>query len=192
MAAVSILHSRPDIMTTRARLFLSVVAFRNVMLGICLLVAPEFFSAPNRVFDLVRELAPLDFWGWVMVLIGAMATHAVLAESRSWARAAVYASAGVSGVWTASLTIQFFTLSGTAPKMSPMLPLLWLALTCKDLILAWQPMRSPLESVIRRTADHARSDEELDDELERIEQVIARSQRMSVRDGHRLAGPGRG
>jgi hypothetical protein len=183
VVSAGILTARPDVMTTRARLFMAVVAMRNLTLGVSVLVAPGFYRVSTRAFDLVDALGGFGFWGWAMTGIGLMAAHAALAESRSWARGAIYASAGIAGVWLASLTMQFITLAHTSGRISPMLPLLWLSLTAKDLVIAWQPMRSPLEHVIRRTAAGALTEKDLDDELVRIEGVIERSQGRSEARG---------
>jgi uncharacterized membrane protein len=154
--SMTLLHTDPEQMTVRARLFLSIVAVRNVALGISMFTAPYFYSPTNPVFDLIREIAPIEVWGWIMLLIGLAAAHSAIAMSRSWAKWGINASATVSTMWAVSLLIQFVLLSDEHPPMSPMLPVLWFALTAKDFVIAYQPMRSPLEGAGRRLLNDER------------------------------------
>jgi hypothetical protein len=148
----------------RARAFLGVVAVQNVALGLACLLLTEYYIVPDRAFDLLRELAPMTVWGWLQIAVGLAASWAVLSADRGWARAALLGSAAISGMWMVALAIEFWELAGTPERISAMLPLLWLALCGKDLVIAWQPLRPRPE----------RTDAELDAELARISQVLGR------------------
>jgi hypothetical protein len=149
----------------RARVFLAVVAVQNVALGLACLLLTGYYIVPARAFDLLRELAPMTAWGWLQVAVGLAASWAVVFADRGWARAALLGSAAISGMWTAALTIEFVGLARTPERISPMLPLLWLALTGKDLVIAWQPFRPQ---------PAPRTDADLDADLARIEAVLER------------------
>jgi hypothetical protein len=153
---MAILHTDPEQMTVRARLFLTIVAVRNISLGISMFTAPFFYAKTNQVFDLIRAIAPIEVWGWIMLLIGLAGAHSAVAMSRTWAKWAINTSATLSTMWAVSLLIQFVLLSGQHPPMSPMLPILWAALTAKDFVIAYQPMRSPLEGAGRRLLNDER------------------------------------
>lgn len=145
-----ILHSAPERMTTRARVFLLVVAGRNTAIGISLLLAGRQYGAPNVSFELVRSAMPIPVWGILMVAIGSVAGYSAAAASRGWATWAIALSATISGTWATCLGIQFIQTMHIPGGMAPMLPVLWAALTAKDLVIAWQPMRSPFEPWIQR------------------------------------------
>jgi hypothetical protein len=145
-----LLHTEPERMTTRARLFMTVVALRNGAIGASLLLAQRQYGAPNAAFSLVRNAMPIPVWGALMVAIGLTAAYSAVVMSRRWATWAIGLSATISGTWMACFAMQYGILAGTAGGMSPMLPILWGALTAKDLVIAAQPMRSPFEPLIQR------------------------------------------
>lgn len=145
-----LLYTEPERMTIRARVFMTVVAARNTGIGISLLLAQDQYGAPNPVFTLVRSAMPILVWGLVMTLIGLVAGYSAVVMSRRWATWAIGLSATISGTWMTCLTIAFAQSLHIHGGMSPMLPILWGALTAKDLVIAWQPMRSPFEPLIQR------------------------------------------
>lgn len=149
-AAGSLLHTQPELMTIRARVFMTVVASRNIAIGVSLLAYGAQYGPPNRAFELVRSSMPIWVWAAVMLAIGATAAWSAVVMSRRWATWAIGLSATISGTWMTCLAIQFASTAGTPGAMSPMLPVLWGALTAKDLTIAFQPMRSPFEPLIQR------------------------------------------
>lgn len=145
-----ILHAHPERMTVRARIFMSVVAVRNLALGVSLLAAQRQYGPPNVAFGVVRSAMPIPVWGVLMLLIGTAAAVSAARMSRPWATWAIALSATVSGTWFMCLAVQFATAAQIPGGMSPMLPILWGSLTAKDLVIAFQPMRSPFEPIIQR------------------------------------------
>lgn len=150
MATNRLLHSEPERMTTRARVFMAVVAGRNIAIGVSLLLAQKQYGPPNVAFTIVRSAMPIPAWGILMVVIGATAAISAAAMSRRWATWAIALSATISGTWATCLLMAFLAALHVHGGMSPMLPVLWAALTAKDLVIAWQPMRSPFEPLIQR------------------------------------------
>jgi hypothetical protein len=157
--ARGVLQSEPERMTTRARVFMAVVATRNIVVGLSLLLAQKQYGEPNLAFGVVRAVMPIPVWGIAMVAIGILAGCSAAALLRPWATWAIALSATISGTWCMCLSIQFVQVLQVAGGLSPMLPVLWGALTAKDLVIAWQPMRSPFEPVIRRLLSDSDSDE---------------------------------
>lgn len=145
-----LLHTEPERMTTRARLFMTVVALRNAGIGVSLLLAQQQYGPPNSAFILVRNAMPIPVWGGLMIAIGLTAAYSAIVMSRRWATWAIGLSATISGTWMACFVMQYGILASTVGGMSPMLPILWGALTAKDLVIAAQPMRSPFEPLIQR------------------------------------------
>lgn len=155
----SLLHTQPELMTIRARVFMTVVASRNSAIGVSLLAGGSQYGPPNRAFELVRSAMPIWVWAVVMLLIGSTAGWSAVVMSRRWATWAIGLSATISGTWMACLAIQFASTAGTPGAMSPMLPVLWGALTAKDLVIAFQPMRSPFEPLIQRLLREDRTEQ---------------------------------
>lgn len=131
-------------MSWRARAFLLVLASRHVLVGFFLLAAPERFTSSS--FTVIRDVLPLPAWGMLLVLTGSQAVGATVAASEKWARLVLIASAGLTAAWCAGFTATGF--QGTLD--APQLPIVWAALTSKDLILSAMPLRTPLEDMARR------------------------------------------
>jgi hypothetical protein len=134
-------------MSWRARGFLVILALRHLVVGGLCLLGPHLFRSTS--FTSLRQIAPLRVWGAVLIVTGAQGIGAAVTGGEWWARAVLVASAALTGAWAAG----FIAAAITGDLDAPSLPVTWVALVFKDLIIAATPLRTPLEDAIRRHPD---------------------------------------
>lgn len=132
----------PERMTTRARVLVLIVAFRNFALGACLLATPGRFTSIS--YDVIRSL-PWPVWAWMMLATGVACAAAAISMDELTARVGVGASATISLVWAAG-----FGMAVCGTGASPAGVIVWASLAAKDFLIVSYPMASPFEPIIRR------------------------------------------
>lgn len=138
-----------EVMTWRARAYLSIGACRHLAIGAsCLLVGQTFQS---EAFAQIKAVFPIWLWGVVFVLGGLHMGYAAASASETAARVAMTFSAVVTSVWAAGFIMAFEPSGGV---VSPVGGILFTALTLKDLVVCRQPMRSPFEPIVKEYAEH--------------------------------------
>jgi hypothetical protein len=133
----------PVLMTTRARILVLIVAFRNFTLGAAILAMQDRFTSNS--YDVIRSV-PWPLWGWSMIVVGVLCTAAALSMDELTARVGVGLSATVSLVWAVGFTCATFGEFHASPAG----PIVWASLTAKDFLICSYPMASPFEPIIRR------------------------------------------
>lgn len=145
MALLPLPRPAPERMTGRAQSYLTVAAARHLLIGGACLADPRSFRSSS--YDQIKELAPggLFAWGVVGVLVGAACLVGSIAKREDVARAGLLGSAFITSLWAGGLFAAWHagTLSG------PTGPIIWTALTFKDLVVCRQPLRSPFEPLVR-------------------------------------------
>lgn len=170
------LGPEPETMTRRARAYLTIAAVRHGLVGLSLLWLPWLYG--SAAFLPLFGLLPLWVWGVLMVVTSGLAVFAAATRSGDVARVAMIASAVITLVLAAGVSIGVVAMWSTwsaavgwgaiwgllahpvaalpagllsvavAPP-SPFLPLLLLSITAKDFVMCSQPMRTPFEPVVR-------------------------------------------
>lgn len=149
MSASNVFHPVDD-MTPRARLYLSVAALRHILIGLACLCMPDAFVSHS--FDQIVAVLPMEGWGIVFLGAGATCTAAALTRSETLARVGLILSAASTAVWAGGFVAAY--LAGTAA--APTGPIIYWAVTFKDLVVCRQPLRSPFEPLIRALIDERR------------------------------------
>lgn len=122
----------------RARAYIAIVGVRHVAVGLYALIWPLSFTGQS--LDSVRSIAPVPVWGVMFLVIGGHALFVVVAGRELHTRLVLVASAAVTGAWATA-----FVLAGIQSRLSaPSIPIVWLALTGKDLVVAGMQLRLPI------------------------------------------------
>jgi hypothetical protein len=132
-------------MTGRAQSYLLVAGMRHLLIGVCCILVPRWFTSPS--YDQIKALAPggLFAWGVVGTLVGLGCIAAAAFKHVGLARGGLLASAVVTSLWAGGLFAAMLEGNLTGPTG----PVIWTALTLKDLVVCRQPMRSPFEPLVR-------------------------------------------
>lgn len=133
-------------MTTRARVLVTIVAARNLLLGASLLLVPGRFSSNS--YNVISSV-PWAVWGVVMLAVAVLCTAAAITMDELTARVGVGASATLSLVWAVGFAAATFEHAGQ-PAASPAGVIIWASLTAKDFLIVSYPMASPFEPIIDR------------------------------------------
>ena len=130
--------------TVRARCFMLTLAFRHLVVGGICISIPHEFTATS--YDVIQKIAPLWAWGLLMILVGTAGVGAAWVGRETPARTVLVMSAGITAGWMAG-----FVGAGLIGQLdAPPLPVVWAALTAKDLIASAIPLRTPLEDAAKR------------------------------------------
>lgn len=135
--------SDPVLMTLRARIFVSIVAARNIALGLTLILMTDRYSSPS--YDVI-ERVPMQTWGVITVGIGVVCAAAAASMSEALARFGVGLAATASLMWA----VGFAAALSQVPGASPAGVIVWSSLTLKDYLICAYPMASPFEPIVRR------------------------------------------
>lgn len=128
----------PGRLMPRARAYLAVLSARHLGVGIYALARPETFTGTS--FDSVRAVVPLRLWGVAFVVVGFHAALICAIGREMHARAVITASSALTGAWTAGFVLAAFQGQLDAPSV----PIVWWALTAKDLVVAGMQLRLPI------------------------------------------------
>lgn len=129
-------------MTRGARALVIIVCFRNFVLGVALLVAPDRFLSP--AFSVLSEV-PLMLWGALALAVAVITGAGALRLSEVLARIGVAASAATSLVWAAGYTYAVVTVPLSAPTGA----IAFAAFTAMEYVIAGSPMALPYSRVLR-------------------------------------------
>lgn len=133
----------PQEMTPRARLYLTIAAVRHLLVALPCLLAPQLFVSAS--FRQIADVLPMQAWGVVFLGVSLACATAAVSRSEVMARVGLILSAASTAVWAGGLTAALFTTTITGPTG----PVIWWAVTFKDLVVCRQPMRSPFEPLVR-------------------------------------------
>lgn len=137
-----------QVMTWRARAYLTIACLRHLILGTMMLVAPQTFI--GRAWDGLFAIAPRVFWAGALLVGGTHLAYAAWRESPGHARTALVISAAVSLMWAGAFGL--VVLSGSASVFATVV---FTAMAAKDLVICAQPLRTPFEHP--RYRHHART-----------------------------------
>jgi hypothetical protein len=119
-------------------MYMAIVAARHVGVGVYALIWPLSFT--GRSLDSVRAIAPVPVWGVLFLVIGGHAGLIVVVGRELHTRLVLTASAAVTGAWATA-----FVLAGVQSELAaPSIPIVWLALTGKDLVVSGMQLRLPI------------------------------------------------
>lgn len=137
----------PEVMTARARWYLAVAALQNLALAAACLLAPETFAGAS--FTVAKSVMPLTVWGVAFLVVGVLCVVGLAAARRTWAFLGLAGSGTAALMWLMSYLVAWATgtLSG------PVGPIVWAALVARDYIVCGQPMRSPLDPIVREVLE---------------------------------------
>jgi FtsH-binding integral membrane protein len=127
-----------QVMTWRARAYLSVAAARHLVLGLFMALDPSSFVGP--AWDGLFDIAPYWLWTVALLLGGTHLSYSALRQSAGHARTALVISAAVSLMWAGAFGL--VVLEGSASVLATVI---FTAMALKDLIVCAQPLRSPFE-----------------------------------------------
>jgi hypothetical protein len=132
-------------MSSRARGYLVVAAFHFGLIGISILFWPQVYSA--SAFVPLVEYTNLSLWGVAYLTTGILCAVAAVTSWPSFARAGLMMAFVV--LFVSSIAIGFGVveswLMAVRPLASPVVPLSFMALAIKDLLMVGQPLRTPTE-----------------------------------------------
>ena len=162
----------PASMSRRAQIYVTASALRHFLIGLSLLAGPWLYSAAAFI-PIFNQLPQLG-WAWVMLLTGVLGLLGSFTRRAMIARLAIGASAVVTTVLAAGITIglvnvwvdfyqvigpdRFWALVEARPAIfpaelavfvlappSPFLALILLSVSVKDFTMCAQPLRVPIE-----------------------------------------------
>lgn len=137
-----LLPRKPEEMTRRAQSYLLVAALRHGLIGGWMILVP------SRFLNLRETLAghPLP-WAASFLIICMLCAFAALRRSEHLAQVALFFSTCITGALGFRLLLAWLNndIPGALGLPSPLLWILALTLTLKDLIQCRQPLRSPFE-----------------------------------------------
>lgn len=133
---------------SRAHVYLGIMIFRLIAIGLIAVFSPKAFVSP--AYAVVSMIAPLPVWGGVMIGIGLWILYAIYKDNSKWARIGVVLCAFITGIWAFSMVGAvvadrvYVTLIG---------PIIWGALTAKDLVMASMAYSAPIDKVLANRPD---------------------------------------
>jgi hypothetical protein len=137
-------------MTPRARAYITIAGLRHLLVGAFCLAAPEQFRSssyqPIKTALPAPESQALLWWGVMFVGTAMLAATAAVRGREGIARWALLASVLSSAVWAAGFVAGAIEGVLTGPTG----PIIWTAVTLKDITMLRAPMRNPFEPVIRK------------------------------------------
>lgn len=151
----SLVHVPEERMTARARAYLLTAAARHIAVGVTCILAPGEFASPS--YAAIKGVLPVDgtyaitMWGILFGATGLLCAFAAAAGRAGEARWALLASVLTSALWAAGFVAEL-RYSG-----APTGPIIWTAVTIKDITMLRSPLRNPFEPVIRRALDRDRT-----------------------------------
>lgn len=135
-----LLHKRREV-DARAHVYLGIMICRLIVIGLTCLLDPASFTGG---YTIIAGIAPLWFWGSVMISIAAGGVCAIIFDNAKLARIMVLLSAVITGMWA-------FSLIGAAIDgvlSSIVTPIVWLSLTAKDLVVVSIPYAQPVDKIL--------------------------------------------
>ncbi|GAB3598612.1 hypothetical protein GCM10027586_00680 [Kineococcus gypseus] len=150
---MSVFSREPERMTGRAQWYLIITAGAYLFIARFAIFHPDQWVSPS--YDAIRLVAPLPAWGMAMVAAATMCLLGALTKSEGWARLGVAMAALSSGAWAWG----FFASWVIGTLAGPTGPVAWGLITSFHLLQSRNPLRLPLEPVLRRVM--ARQQEDL-------------------------------
>lgn len=148
-------HIPPDIMTFRARLLMALTAVLGVGLGTSSLFFPQSYASTS--FDAIREQVPaglgLAVFGAAFLLAGVLAAYAAWWGRETPARIALMIGGPCTGAWWIGFVLAYFSGTLTAPSGL----VVYFVLAGYQLVIGYDPMRTPLERLAVRRSHTART-----------------------------------
>ena len=138
--------ARANHMTARARWYLGIAATRHLSVGGLALLMPGSFT--SAAFIPILSAAPLLFWGSFFMAAGLSCALAAGFRSEALARLGMALSATSTLLVGVGLVLAI--LNGLL--VSPIGPILWIAVALKDFVVCAQPIRSPFEGLAEQVA----------------------------------------
>lgn len=154
VAAVTVmqhLHSSPDEMSSRARVYLLAGTGRHAAIGAFCIIGRDQFAA--AAFIPIINFVDLRWWGAAMIFTAALLLGGALFRNRTMARIGLIASAAVTSLLASGLWLGAIGVWLTGGKATPITAIILTTLVIKDLAVCTDPMKTPLElSILWRRA----------------------------------------
>jgi hypothetical protein len=134
----------PEVMTGRARAYLGLAAAQNLALAYVCLAMPDQLRSAS--FVVAGSVMPFRAWGVTFAVVGIGCIIGLAAARRSWAFLGLAGSATAALMWL----ISYLVAASHGYLTTPIGPIVWAAMAGRDFVVCGQPMRSPLDPIIRR------------------------------------------
>ena len=145
---MSLLSEQPERMTNRAKLFLLTATVQHGALAAVCLLWPHLLASkayePASVFTWVA-------WGLAFAGVAAVCAWAAVTSNERLGRTGLAMSAVASGMWAAGFLLAFVLL-----KQGLVGAVAFAVLMLKDLVALPDPLRAPMEPVVRRVLPRSR------------------------------------
>jgi hypothetical protein len=141
------LRHTPEKMTARARLYLLFTGLFELGIAYFAFAHPEQWRSHS--YDALLLVFPLELWGGLVSVIGMLCLSAALLQHESFARVGAGLAALHAGAWASGFVAAWII----GVLQGPTGPLSWGLLTVFHLLQVAQPLRLPLEPILRRFAD---------------------------------------
>lgn len=150
----------PGEMTPRARAYMAIAAVRHILLGIACILVPQGFR--SETYDGIKDLIPLPpdtaiaGWGGLFLATGIFCAVSAWLGREGEARWALLGSVLTSALWAGGFIVFVATTwVDTGVLVNPSGPIVWAAITLKDITMLRSPLRNPFEELVRRAAAEA-------------------------------------
>lgn len=150
------LRPEPERMTGRAQVYLAVTAVTHALMAYVCGFREDWFKASS--YQTIRGVMPLPAWSAIFLVSALVCTYAALRRSETAARIGLILAASFIGTWEFGLVAA--AINGTLAGPTGLIG--WGALVAKDLIVCLEPLRTPLEPVLRRIEARRREREVTD------------------------------
>ena len=136
---------QPEQMTPRAQAYLLATAvITHGPLAYYCAFHGDLFTATS--YNTIRSVMPLQVWAVLFVTAAMTCAYAAIRRSEIAARVGLILAASFTGMWA----FGFIAAAVAGTISGPTGIIGWLSLVAKDLIVCSNPLRTPLEAVLRR------------------------------------------
>lgn len=156
-------HEFPGEMTKRARAYLLIAAVRHTLLGLACMLVPQGFTSDT--YESIKGVVPLPpdhaiaGWGGLFLATGIFAAVAAWLGREGEARWALLASVLTSALWAGGFIVYIGTVwAETGLLTNPSGPIIWTAITLKDITMLRNPLVNPFEQLVRSTVTEVEAD----------------------------------
>lgn len=144
MTSVHLLRPEPERMSGQAQVYLAASAAIALVMGAACWFWGGWFRAP--AYSTLLSVLPLWAWGLTWTASAALSGYAAVRRRELPARLSLIVSAGATGMWASG----FIAAAIEGRLTGPTGIVGWFGLVLKDLIVCVDPLRTPLEPVLRR------------------------------------------